>query len=91
MVPDVLSRTQENIAPSEMLTVVEATKTKAFSVHCPVNLTQIAAAQQKDIEIHKLIGKTSSQMDHDPSQVHYSLENGIMFRSVPDGQKGLKL
>lgn len=91
VVPDVLSRTQENIAPSDMLTVVEATKTKAFSVHSPVDLAQISAAQQKDIEIQELIGKASSQMDHDLSRVHYSLENGILFRSVPDGQKGLKL
>lgn len=30
-------------------------------------------------------------MDHDPSWVHYSLENGILFHSSPDGQKGLKL
>lgn len=47
VVPDVLYRTQENIVPHDMLAVVEVTKTKAFSVHSPVDLAQIAAAQKK--------------------------------------------
>ncbi|KAI2647680.1 Transposon Ty3-I Gag-Pol polyprotein [Labeo rohita] len=74
-----------------MLAVVEATKSKALPTNVPVDLNEIAAAQQKDVEIQELIGKASSQMDRDPAQVHYSLENGILFRSVPDGLKGQKL
>lgn len=91
LVPDVLSRAQENITPSDMLAVVPTTKSKALPANIPVDLIQIATAQQKDIEIQALIGKASSQMGHDPSRVHYALENGILFRSVPDGQKGQKL
>lgn len=91
VVPDVLSRTQESITSSTVLAMVKAVKAKTIPANVPVDLTQIATEQQKDVEVQELIKKASLQVNHDISRVHYVMQNGILFRSVPDGHKGQKL
>lgn len=91
VVPDVLSRTQDNLTSPDIIAVVKATKITALSTDIPVDLTQIGTSQQTDAELQELISKAQSQTVQDTSRVHYVLQNGFLFRSVPDGQKGQKL
>ncbi len=90
VVPDVLSRIQENLISPDIIAVVKATKTAVLPTDIPVDLTHIAASQQTDAELQELISKAQSRTIHDISRVHYVLQNGFLFRSVPDGQKGQK-
>jgi len=57
----------------------------------PADLTQIAIPQSNDQVVQELICKTQNQTTSDNSLVHYIVQNGFFFRSVPDGQKGQKL
>ncbi len=43
-----------------------------------------------DAELQELISKAQSRTIHDISRAHYVLQNGFLFLSVPDGQKGQK-
>lgn len=91
VVADVLSRNQEHPGSSELLAVVKATKSTACPTNLPVDLDQITIEQQNDLEIQELCKKASSQTTQDLSRVHNVLENGVLFGSVPDGNKGQKL
>ncbi len=47
--------------------------------------------QNNDPEIQELAIKVREQSTEDVMRVHYVMENGFLFRSVPDGQKGQKV
>lgn len=88
VVPDVLSRSLNT--PQDTLLIATATKTILPPCDLPVDLSQIATAQQHDDEVQDLVTKAGKQT-LDVARVHYVLENGLLFRSVPDGKKGQKL
>ncbi len=90
VVPDVLSRSPEQLT-SDIIAVVGATKSSNLPTNLPVDISSISAAQQKDPEIQELILKVKSQTSQDISHVHYMIENGILFWSMPDRQTGQKL
>lgn len=91
VVPAVLSRSHN--APQDMLLTLLATATKIISPPCslPVDLSQTVTAQNNDNEIQELVTKAGKQTTLDMARVHYVVENGFLFRIVPDGQKGQKL
>ncbi len=47
--------------------------------------------QNNDPEIQELAIKVREQSTEDVMRVHYVMENGCLFRSVPDGKKGQKV
>lgn len=90
VVPDV-SRNHVPNNPSDSLFLTTVANTTAQSCNLPVDLTQIAASQSSDSEIQELISKSGKHSSVDVTRVQYVLENGLLFRSVPDGKKGQKL
>lgn len=89
VVPDVLSRSP--MVSEDTLLIATAIKTHSPLCNLPIDLSQIAMAQSKDVEIQELITKAGKQTTLDLTRVHYVVENGFLFRSVPDGKKGQKL
>lgn len=67
-------------APQDTLLVAIATKTISLPCNLPAEFSQIATAQNNNNEIQE-------QTTLDMARVHYVVENGFLFRSVPDGQK----
>lgn len=58
----------------------------------PVDLTQIAVAQNNDQDIQDIVSAIRDQSQPpDTSRVHHIIENGFLFRSIPDGQNRQKL
>lgn len=91
VVPDALSRAPSLTISPNIIAVAQASNSVSSPVSMPVDLAQIAIAQNNDQEIQELISKVPSQTPQDSSRVHYVTENGFLFRSVPDGRKGQKL
>lgn len=88
--PDVLSRSPEQLS-SDIIAVVRASKSINLPTDLPVDISNISAAQKKDPEIQELFLKVKLQTAQDISHVHYNIENGLLFRSMPDRQIGQKL
>lgn len=89
VVPDTLSRSLATTP--HLLAMVKSTSSSVTPSNLPVDWSDIATAQSNDPEIQELCNKAACQPSPCPSRVHYVLENGFLFRSVPDGQKGPKL
>ncbi len=85
VVPDVLSRVPTLIITPNIIAVAQVSNSIVPSVSMPVDLPQIATAQENDPEIQELISKIISQSPQDTSRIRYVTENGFLFRSVPDG------
>ncbi len=89
VVPDTLSRSLET-TPPHLLAMVKSTNSSVTPSNLPVDWSDIDTAQSNDPEIRELCNKAACQASPDPSRMHYVLENGFLFRSVPDGRKGPK-
>uniref|UniRef100_A0A8C1PDC5 Gypsy retrotransposon integrase-like protein 1 n=4 Tax=Cyprinus carpio TaxID=7962 RepID=A0A8C1PDC5_CYPCA len=88
IVPDVLSR----IPNVDNSTNLIALNQVPLSASMPVDLTQIAVAQNNDQDIQDLVSAIRDQSQpSDTSRVHHTIENGFLFRSIPDGQNRQKL
>ncbi len=90
VVPDTLSRSLEDTAIVNMMRQVKSTSSLVTPASLPVDWDGIAKAQQDDAEIKELIDKARTQIDIDPSRIHYVVKKGFLFHSVPDGQRGQK-
>ncbi len=85
VVPDILSRTPNS---PNLLALTQI----PISANMPIDLTQIAIAQNNDPDIQEIISTIHKQTQPpDPTRLHYVIENGFLFRSTPDGQQGQKL
>lgn len=74
-----------------MIAMVKATRNSDALANLPVIWSDIATAQQNNPEVQYLCKKAYSQTIKDPSRVHYVMQNGFLFHSVPEGEKGPKL
>lgn len=83
--------TQPKDYSPHLLAMVKSTSSSVTPSNLPVDWSDIATAQSTDPEIQELCNKAACQPNPDPSLMHYVLENGFLFRSVPDGRKGSKL
>ncbi len=91
MVADVLSRVHNDHMSQEMIAVIKATKTDVLPSNLQVDLAQIAMYQQKDPELQEMIQEAQSKEVSDPTRIHYVMQNGFLFRSLPKGHQGQKL
>ncbi|XP_051980538.1 uncharacterized protein LOC127641568 [Xyrauchen texanus] len=91
VVTDALSRAPSLPISPNIIAVAQASNSISPPVSMPVDLSQIAIAQNNDPEIQEMVSEVPSQTPQDTSRVHYVTENGFLFRSVPDGRKGQKL
>ncbi len=89
VVPDVLSRGFDST--TDTLFISTSTESTSLPCNLPVDLSQIAMEQNNDPEIQELAIKVREQSTEDVMRVHYVMENGCLFRSVPDGKKGQKV
>ncbi len=82
-VPDVLSRGFDSTTD----TLLIGTSTESTSLPCnlPVDLSQIDMEKNNDPEIQELAIKVREQSTEDVMRVHYVMENGCLFQSVPKG------
>lgn len=88
VVPDVLSRTPSHSAPPDMIFIVKVSITIAPLAFMPVDLAQIGISH---MDVREFICKAQNQTTPDASRVWHIVENGFLFRSIPDGQKKQKL
>uniref|UniRef100_A0A671M2X0 Gypsy retrotransposon integrase-like protein 1 n=1 Tax=Sinocyclocheilus anshuiensis TaxID=1608454 RepID=A0A671M2X0_9TELE len=65
-----------------MLAVCRAQKVSDNHASLQIDWDGLAEEQQKD--------KVTPQIDCDPSKIHYTIENGYLFHSVPSQQQGQK-
>lgn len=63
----------------QLLTVVKAIKSTVNPAILPVDLSQLATAQQDDSEIQELSKKADSQISCDPTRVHCSRERIVVL------------
>lgn len=87
VVPDILSRVHNHT--QEMIAVIKTTDVLPNNME--VDLAQIATDQQRDPELQELIQEAQCKDVADPTRVHYVMQNGFLFRSLPKGQQGQKL
>ncbi len=72
-----------------MIAMVKTTKDSDVPANLPVDWSDVVTtAQQNDPEVQEMCQKANLQTSPDPSRAHYVIQNGFLFRSVPDGQKG---
>ncbi len=91
VVPDTLSRSFQDTSPLIMMSQVKSQDSSTTFSSFPVEWSDIAKAQQEDAEMQELITKAKASINPDPTRIHYLMENGFLFRSMPQGPKGSKL
>ncbi len=91
IVPDTLSRSFQDTSPLTMMSQVKSQDSSTTFSSFPVEWSDIAKAQQEDAEIQELVTKAKVSINPDPTRIHYLMENGFLFRSMPQGTKGPKL
>ncbi len=91
IVPDTLSRSVQDTSPLTMMSQVKSQDSSTTFSSFPVEWSDIAKAQQEDGEIQELVTKAKASINPDPTRIHYLMENGFLFRSMPQGPKGPKL
>lgn len=90
VVPDALSRSNEETNPTGVLAVYRASRMSENSIDLPVEWNKLAEAKQEDPEVKELMSKVPSVEGRDPKRIHYTMVNGYLFRSVPTKQHGQK-
>lgn len=91
VVPDVLSRVHNGHRSQEMIAVIKAPKIDVLPSSLQVDLAHIAMNQQKDPQLQEIIQEAQSKEVSDSTRIHYVMQNGFLFRSLPKGHQGQKL
>lgn len=90
IVPDALSRSKDDVTSPAMLAAFRAQKVSDNHASLQIDWDGLAEEQQKDHEVKEMMTKVTPQIDCNPSKIHYTMENGYLFHSVPSQQQGQK-